>query len=117
MKITKYKVGSYVDGKLQHERLFETKERALVWVNRTSVYFEYKYEGEVEIELVCEGCEKELSVGDEYILVDGTDRYCSDCYQESTYTYYEVGGEHVGSEDEVESYDDFWKEVEEADNA
>lgn len=101
MKIKKYKTQKYRDGWKLYEELHKTKKEAL-----TNVEFdnEKKYEGEVEVDVFCEYCDKDLDLDDVYIKVGDT-RYCSDCFEEDSITYYRVGGEFVGYENDVEEYD------------
>nr|WP_260680289.1 hypothetical protein [Enterococcus avium] len=51
-----------------------------------------------------------MSAGDTYIKEDEHTRYCEDCYEEDTVTFYTVGGESVGNDNEIESYDSMWLE-------
>lgn len=101
MKIKKYKTQKYRDGWKLYAELHKTKKEALENVEFDN---EKKYEGEVEIDIFCESCEKDINLGDGYIKFGNT-RYCSDCYEEESFTYYTVGGEHVGDENDVEEYD------------
>lgn len=110
MKIKKYKTVRTTNFGLSHETLHGNKEKAMSSV-KPSEYSETKYVGEVEIDLFCANCDKDLNLGDDYIVVDEDQRYCSDCYEEETFTYYTVGGEHVGDENDILQYDDEDKET------
>ncbi|MDT2841867.1 hypothetical protein [Vagococcus lutrae] len=46
-----------------------------------------------------------MNLNDEYT------RYCGDCYEENSFTYYTVGGEQVGDENDTEEYDSKSTEV------
>lgn len=110
MKIKKYKTVRTTNFGFSHEILHGSKEKAVNSV-KPSEYSETKYVGEVEIDLFCAHCDKDLNLGDDYIVVDEDQRYCSDCYEEETVTYYTVGGEHVGDENDILQYDDGDKET------
>lgn len=118
MKLTKYVVGTVFNDRIIEKRYLRTKERALKLVpdNQRASYYT-KYLGEEEIDLYCESCDKDLEPGDVYIKRDEDTRYCKDCYEENSITYYTVSGEPVGDENDIEAYDDFDLEVEqEGDN-
>lgn len=60
----------------------------------------------------CDCCEKNLKIGDEYILFEG-ERFCSDCYTEDHTTHYFLGGEFLATEDDgvqevVHGYERDW---------
>ncbi len=111
MKLTKYVVVTVFNDQIIEKRYLRTKERALKLVpdNQRASYYT-KYLGEEEIDLYCECCDKDLSVGDTYIKQDEHTRYCEDCYEEDIITFYTVGGEPVGNDNEIESYDGIWFE-------
>lgn len=71
MKLTKYVVGTVFNDRIIEKRYLRTKERALKLVpdNQRASYYT-KYLGEEEIDLYCESCDKDLSVGDTYIKQD-----------------------------------------------
>lgn len=111
MKITKYGVGFYLkdSGNIMHENWYLDEDSARKKAKEPVEWsddIEMKYIGTKEVELYCKYCERELELDDDYIKVDTYTRYCSDCYEERTMTYFEVGGEYVGDENEVEVYDD-----------
>lgn len=54
--------------------------------------------------LVCDGCDKELVKDSEYIKSSQGYRYCDRCVEESTVTYYAVGGEYVGDDEDTSYY-------------
>lgn len=117
MKIIKHEVKTYIFDALVSTDYFETKEKALKRAldNYPSdvPVMRREYTGEVEIDLYCESCDKELTPGDTYIKKDECTRYCDGCYDERRVTYYTVSGEHVGDEDDVEKYSERDKEGEE----
>lgn len=79
MKILKYKINHIKNGKIVRIGFFNSKKRAIEFAKHAK---EIEYAGEVEVELYCENCDKDLAVGDNYIKVDEDTRYCSDCYEE-----------------------------------
>lgn len=109
MRITKYKVNVYYKGKFIDTRLYGTKEEALGKVSNG--LFTKEYDGEASIELYCANCEKWLKLDDTYLKVDEETRYCQDCYEEETLTYYTVGKELVGDENETRTYNGSCREV------
>lgn len=110
MKIIKHEVKTYADGKHIRTQLFDTKEIAMKAVSDSSMY-KKEYSREVEIELYCDYCERELTTEDDYIKKDDDTRYCSGCYEEQSTTYYVVGGEVVGSEDDIDEYSSLFPEI------
>lgn len=111
MKIKKHKV-NYIyksKGKFVFSLLRATKEDALKFIGESvrEGRILASYGGEVEIDLVCEGCGKDLKVGDDYIRLEDDERYCSDCYEEETITHYTVGGEFVGDDNNVAHFGDW----------
>lgn len=114
MKVTKYGVAIIFDGREVDKQWYPTKEKAY---NRLKYDSSRKYIGTREVDLFCEHCDKELKLGDNYIKCDEETRYCESCYEENSITYYTVGGEPVGDENDTEAYDDFDLEVEPADEA
>lgn len=112
MKVIKHELVTTLAGNKVYRKLYGTKEEALSHVKSTG-YIKREYRGEAEVLLYCENCDKDLKPGDNYLKVDEDTRYCSDCYEEGSFTYYTVGGEHVGDENDAEVYDQFDKEVEE----
>lgn len=106
MKIIKHEVSTYINGSIFRKDLYDTKERALKITRRDDGYFKREYTGAVEIDLYCESCDKDLKPSDEYLKVDEYTRYCSDCYEEESFTYYTVGGEQVADENDGEVYDE-----------
>lgn len=112
MKITKHELTIFYKGKLQYKRLCDTKAEALKGESK-SEFFSREYTGEVIIDLHCDYCEKDLKPGDEYLKVDEDTRYCGDCYEANTVTYYTVGGEPTGDENNAEVYDEWDREGEE----
>lgn len=51
-------------------------------------------------------CDATIQKGETYIKVYGEEtRYCKDCYEESITTACMVGGEFVGTDDDIEEYD------------
>lgn len=110
MKIKKYKV-NYIyksDGGVAFSSLLATKEGALKSIGDIGGgYLLAEYGGEVEIDLICEDCGKDLKVGDDYIRLEDDERYCSDCYEEETITHYTVGGEFVGDDNNVAHFGDW----------
>ena len=107
MRVTKHKVNYVIDGKIVSESFFSSKEKAMEFAS----YFQNEeYAGEVEIDMYCENCDRDLAVGDNYIKVDEHQRYCSDCYEVNTFTTYSVDGEFVGDENDTAGYDDCVKE-------
>ena len=114
MKITKHQIKIYrSDGSCVRTRAFGTKQEAMTEVNVLSDYYKKIYIGEIEIELYCEHCDKDLTLDDDYIKTDEHTRYCSDCYKEESFTYYTVGGEQVGDENDTEEFNEFFPEGEE----
>lgn len=113
MKIKKYLVETYREEHLVYKMFYDNEEKALQAAKFThGAYLNAKYKGTVEIDLFCEGCDKDLSPGDEYLKVDEYTRYCSDCYEENTFTYYTVGGDQVADENDREIYDEWDTEAE-----
>lgn len=112
MKIIKHELTTFYKGKQQYKKLCDTKAEALKRESK-SEFFSRKYTGEVVIDLHCDYCEKDLKPGDEYLKVDEDERYCEDCYEEHSVTYYSVGGENVGYDDNSEVYDEWDREAEE----
>ena len=116
MKITKYKVNYKIREKqsVVFSGLYCTKEDALKAIEKHSSegsYLVAELGGKEEIKLFCVNCERDLKIGDEYILIDTYTRFCSDCYKENSFTYYTVCGEEVGDENNVEIFDEDYKEV------
>ena len=108
MKIKKHKVVGRRGSTIVFEKLYGNKERAMQVVdNYKDSHFTAEYKGTVEIDLYCESCDKDLKPGDEYLKVDEYTRYCSDCYEEESFTYYTVGGERVADENDGEFYDEY----------
>lgn len=107
MKVTKHKVNYLAKGEIVSEFFFNTKERAMQYIE-DSKYLEYA--GEVEFDVYCASCCRDLVDADCYIKVDEETRYCSDCYEENTITTYFVGGEYVGDDDSIVEYDDLYRE-------
>lgn len=105
MKLIKHEVKTYISGSCIRTQTFSTKQEATEEVSALSEYYEKKYTGEIEIKLYCEYCDKDLTLDDEYIKTDEYTRYCSDCYEENSFTYYTVGGDQVGDENDTEEYD------------
>ena len=113
MKIKKHRVVCRDGSDIVFERLYGNKERAMQIVDSyKDSYFTAEYKWTVEIDLYCESCDKDLKPGDEYLKVDEYTRYCSDCYEEESYTYYTVGGEQVADENDGEFYDEWDTEAE-----
>lgn len=106
MKITKHEVSTYINGSIFRKDLYNTKERALGRTRHDDGFSKREYTGTVEIDIYCNNCDKDLSVGDSYLKTDEYTRYCSDCYEENTFTYYTVGGEEVANENDAELYDE-----------
>jgi len=114
MKVTKYGTALIFGGSEVGKQWYPTKQEA---VRRASYGTQRKYIGTKEVDLYCEACDKDLKPGDNYIKRDEDTRYCEDCFEENSITYYTVGGEPVGDENDIEAYDDFDLEVEqEVDN-
>ncbi len=112
MKVTKYGVATICYGREVDRNWYSTKEEAEKRT-RGEVNGTYrKHIGTREVDLFCECCDKDLKPGDAYIKVDEDTRYCRDCYEESSVTYYMVGGELVGDENDVEEYDSWDLETE-----
>ena len=109
MKVTKYGVATIFDDHQVDRQWYPTKEKAY---SRLKYGSSLKYIGTRDFELSCERCDKELNLGDNYIKCDEETRYCESCYEENSITYYTVGGEPVGDENDTEAYDDFDLEVE-----
>lgn len=96
MKTTKYAIfntaSEYV--LFYYNSKEEAEKRSLIFMNSG-----WKVEiRPVEIDLYCESCDKDLAEEDEYLKVDEHTRYCSDCYETESFTYYTVGGEEVSDE-------------------
>ena len=104
MKVTKYGVATIFDDREVGKQWYPTKEKAY---KRLEYGSSRKYIGTREVDLYCEACDKDLKLGDKYIKLDEDTRYCKDCYEENSITYYTVGGEPVGDENDIEAYDDF----------
>jgi hypothetical protein len=102
MKITKHEVTSFINGHPGNKWLFLDKKEALERVSKHSESYYIEYTGEVEIDLFCESCDKDLSQADEYLKIDGNTRYCSDCFEENSFTYYTCGGDQIGDENDSE---------------
>ncbi len=114
MKVTKYGVATIFKDREVDRTWCSTKQEAL---RRASYGKHRRYIGTKEVDLYCEACDKDLEPGDVYIKRDEDTRYCKDCYEENSITYYTVSGEPVGDENDIEAYDDFDLEVEqEGDN-
>lgn len=47
----------------------------------------------------CDYCEQEIRQGDEYLKYDDG-RYCKSCYNTDTVTYYYIGGEYIGTDND-----------------
>lgn len=115
MKVTVYAV-EVVDEKTNDTLItfiYESKEEALKRAESSSYNsLLYRYVGprEKEIDLRCRYCGKELQIGDDYIRIDLQTRYCKDCYETTTSTYYTVDGELVGDGTSVVPYDSRDKE-------
>jgi len=114
MKITKYGLATIIHGRKVGESWLKSEEEARKKVEKSSALDFYHYEslGAKEIDLFCESCDKDLNIGDDYIKIDEETRYCSDCYEATSFVYYSVGGDQVGDENDVETYDNWDKEVE-----
>lgn len=104
MKVTKYGVATIFNDREVHRDWYPTKQDA---VKRANYGKHRKYIGAKEVDLYCSHCDKDLKPGDNYIKRDEDDRFCEDCYEANTFTYYTVGGEPVGDENEIEEYDDY----------
>lgn len=113
MKITKHKVELIQGGRTVDWSFYGSKKEA-VRRETSGNYITRKYTGAVEIDLYCCNCDKDLKPGDKYLKVGEEERYCGDCYEEHTVTYYSVGGEHVGDDNDAEVYDEWDKEGESA---
>lgn len=116
MKITKYRVDYKTREKqsVVFSGLYSTKEDALKAIERNSSegsYLVAELGEKKEIKLFCDSCKRDLNIGDEYISIDAYTRFCSDCYEENRITYYTVCGEEVGDENNVEVFDEDYKEV------
>lgn len=111
MKIIKHKVEHIHGGRKTKSSFYGSKEEA-VRRETSGDYITRTYVGEVEIDLCCYDCEKNLKPGDDYLKVDEDERYCGDCYEEHSVTYYSVGGENVGDDDNSEVYDEWDREGE-----
>lgn len=112
MKLTKYVVATMWRGNIVDKKYYKTKEEAMEFIGtHQNEAMPEKYLGEEEIDLYCEGCDKELHAGDEYIKEDEHTRWCPDCYEEQIVTYYSVGGEPIGTSEEIEEFDYIWTEV------
>lgn len=117
MKITKYGVATVFREREVDRHWYPTKKEALEIVARFEKSdYPRKYIGEKKIDLCCDNCGADLKLGDDYIKKDVDTRYCADCYEAETFTYYTVGGEPVGGEDEIEVYDSWDFEVEQEEN-
>lgn len=103
MKVTKHGVATIFDGREVDKQWYPTIEKAYTRLKYDS---SRKYIGTKEVDLYCEHCDKDLKPGDNYIKQDEDTRYCEDCYEENSITYYTVGGEPVGDENDIEAYDD-----------
>lgn len=112
MKVTKYGVATIFNDREVDKQWYPTKQDA---IKRLRYGTSRKYVGTKEVDLYCASCDKDLKPGDKYIKQDEDLRYCEDCYEANTFTYYTVGGEPVGNENEIEEYDDFDLEAERED--
>lgn len=114
MRVTKYELSTFYKGELQYKTICDTKaevfRRESTSVNKN---FTTKYTGEVIVDLRCACCEKDLKHGDVYLKVDEDTRYCEDCYEENTVTYYTVGGDNVGDDNDAGVFDEWDREGEE----
>lgn len=52
---------------------------------------------------ICSYCERPLK-NREIVIVDSEGYICSDCYEEDSITFYRVGGEYFGDENDTELY-------------
>lgn len=114
LKLTVYIVAIMKDTDTLIELTYETKEAAIKRAEDAPYNgFHYEYLGprEIEVNLHCNYCDKELHIGDDYIKLDTKTRYCADCYEATSFTYYTVNGESVGDETNVKVYDGLDKEV------
>ena len=113
MKIKKHKVAIYKGDCCINQLYYKKKEKALEIVELyKDGFFGAQYKGTVEIDFCCEYCDKDLNPGDEYLKVDEHTRYCSDCYEEESFTCYTVGGDQVADENDGEIYDEWDTEAE-----
>jgi hypothetical protein len=110
MKIKRHEVVSKFNGQTIGKYYYKTKEEAMSTVSKISDTYCKVYNGIKEIDLCCAVCEKELKLGDEYIKQDEKTRYCENCYEEHTVTYYTVRGEPVGDENDIEAFDSWDQE-------
>lgn len=103
MKIIKHKLAAFIgDREVEaNASYYLTKEEA-VEREYTLNHYTRKYAGEVEVDIYCEGCDRDLTENDEFLKVDEQTRYCTDCFEEESYTYYTVGGEQVSDENDSE---------------
>lgn len=58
--------------------------------------------------MICEHCDKELTKEDDYAKHDD-ERYCANCCVRSFLTVYHVGGEFLGTDDDVEIFSKYTK--------
>lgn len=117
MKVTKYDVATIYNDREVDKHWYPTKQAAAKVTCIGNGTYRRKFIGTKEFDLYCSCCDKDLKLGDNYIKLDEDTRYCEDCYEENSITYYTVGGEPVGDENDIEEFDEFDLEVEqEGDN-
>ena len=106
MKITKHKVETFYNGYKVETDYYPTREKAITQeFNSDGGYMVKKYAGTEEINICCESCGKELTEDDEYLKVDEHTRYCSECYEEDTFTTYTNCGEYLSDENNSEIHE------------
>lgn len=115
MIVTKHGVATVFNGREVEKHWYPTKQDADRRIGGGTEDYYHKYIGTKKVVLFCSGCDKDLEPGDKYIKTDEDTRYCEDCYEENSITYYTVGGEPIGDENEIEAYDDFDLEAERED--
>lgn len=50
---------------------------------------------------ICNHCGRKLKIGETVLVINYDDYICDNCYEEYTLTFYRVGGEYVGDENDI----------------
>ena len=58
----------------------------------------------MSIKIYCKHCDREIKDGEEFFEDCPGQTFCKDCVKENTITYYSVGSEVIGSDEEVGVY-------------
>ena len=58
----------------------------------------------MSIKIYCKRCDSEIKNGDKFYENFPGEFYCKDCVEEKTITYYSVGSEIIGTDEEIGVY-------------